>query len=441
MRLFSKACAFRLQGAMVPEGTFTLALDTCESPQWRRDRDGAVCLDIDIDRDGFVHRVARAGSTSLPDGFTAAAMDGRQVWPGFVDAHAHIDKCHTWRRAPNPDGTLLGARAAAKRDRQQVWPYDEAYRRMDFALRTALAHGTIAVRTHLDSQEGRTAPFWAAFLALRSAWADRIVLQGTLTLGIAKLAGPWGDRVADWAAENGLHLGPVVYDGPEAQQQIDRAFDLAQSRGLELDFHVDETDDAGADGLTRIAETVLARGFKGRVLCSHACSLARRSDAQAERTIALVREAGIGIISLPMTNIYLQDRKASATPRWRGITLLRELKRAGVPVALAGDNVRDAFHPYGDHDLVDVFRDAVRLGHLDLPIGDWPCAVTSTPAGMLGLGGRARIAAGTPADLVIFDGRDYTEVLARHGQGRIVLRKGREIPHDLPDYRELDPAP
>ena len=438
MTLFPIANGFRLHAAMVPDGTFSLTKHTPESFDLRRDRDGAACLDIDVDVDGLVCQVTPADTTRPPEGMILVAMRGRQVWPGLVDSHAHIDKSHTWARAPNPDGTLTGARGAAKRDRAETWQYDEAYRRMDFALRTAFVHGTIAIRTHLDSQEGRTEPCWSAFLALREAWADRIALQGTLTLGIAKLLGPWGDRVADWAATQGLRLGPVVYDGPGVQAQLDRAFELAEARGLELDFHVDETDDPEADGLTRIAETVLARDFSGRVLCSHACSLARRPEAAARATIAKVLEAGIGVISLPMTNIYLQDRDPLATPRWRGVTLLRELKAAGVAVALAGDNVRDAFHPYGDHDLLDVFRDAVRLGHLDLPIGDWPRAVTSTPAAMLGLTGRGHISAGAAADLVIFEGRDYTEVLARHGRGRIVLRAGRKIVDDLPDYRELD---
>ncbi len=425
---------------MVPDGTFLLTHGSPESFDLRRDRDGVACLDIDIGAAGIIDRVTASGTTSPPSDVPVVAMRGRQVWPGFIDAHAHIDKSHTWGRAPNPDGTLLGARGAAKHDRVRRWDYDEVYRRMDFALRAAFVHGTVAVRTHLDSQEGRTEPCWPAFLALREAWADRIVLQGTLTLGIAKLIGPWGDKVADWAAEHGLRLGPVVYDGPEAGMQIDRAFELAETRGLELDFHVDETDDPQADGLTRIADAVLARNFEGRVLCSHASSLARRSETAARETIAKVAAARIGIISLPMTNVYLQDRDPVATPRWRGITLLRELKAAGVAIALAGDNVRDAFHPYGDHDLIDVFRDAVRLGHLDLPIGDWPRAVTSIPAGMMGLARRGLISAGAAADLVIFEGRDYTEVLARHGRGRIVLRAGREIIETLPDYRELDEA-
>ena len=439
MRQIPDDSSFRLASAMVPAGTFDLTPEkSSETPC--RDTDQAACLDIDVSADGMICRVTVAGSTPLPQGMTATDLARRQVWPGFVDVHAHIDKSHTWNRAPNPDGTLLGARGAAKRDRIEVWKFEEVYRRMDFALRTARVHGTIAVRTHLDSQEGRTEPSWSAFLALRDAWQGRMIVQGTATLGIAKLMGSWGETVADWAATHGTCLGPVVYDGPELPLQISRVFDLAQSRNLDLDFHVDETDDPNADGLTQIAEAALARRFAGRILCSHACSLAKRPVVAVRETIAKLKDAGIGIVSLPMTNIYLQDRDPVATPRWRGITLLRELKAAGVPLALAGDNVRDAFHPYGDHDLLDVFRDAVRLGHLDLPIGDWPSAVTSAAAGMLGLSGHAKIAAGNPADLVIFEGRDYTEVLARHGRNRVVLRAGQVVTEPLPDYRELDPA-
>jgi hypothetical protein len=42
------------------------------------------------------------------------------------------------------------------------------------------------------------------------------------------------------------------------------------------------------------------------------------------------------------------------TPRWRGVTLLHELKAAGVPVAIASDNTRDQFYAYGDLDMLEV---------------------------------------------------------------------------------------
>ena len=33
---------------------------------------------------------------------------GSLVFPGFVDAHVHLDKTHTWHRAPNRSGTFAG---------------------------------------------------------------------------------------------------------------------------------------------------------------------------------------------------------------------------------------------------------------------------------------------------------------------------------------------
>ena len=101
------------------------------------------------------------------------------------------------------------------------------------------------------------------------------------------------------------------------------------------------------------------------------------------RTIALVAEARINIVSLPTVNLYLQDRMPDRTPRWRGVTLIKELRRAGVRVAIAGDNCRDPFHAYGDHDMVDTFRQAVRILHLDHPHGDAPALVSRVPAGIM----------------------------------------------------------
>ena len=140
-----------------------------------------------------------------------------------------------------------------------------------------------------------------------------------------------------------------------------------------------------------------------------------------------------------MCNLYLQDRAPGRTPRRRGVTLLHELAARGVPVALASDNCRDPFFAYGDHDLVEVFREAVRIGHLDRPVGAWPAAVTRTPADLMRLPEAGVIRTGAPADLVLFKARHYGELLSRPQADRIVLRAGRPIATDLPDYRELDP--
>ncbi len=39
----------------------------------------------------------------------------------------------------------------------------------------------------------------------------------------------------------------------------------------------------------------------------------------------------------------------------------------GLRVAVAGDNCRDPFYAYGDHDMLDTFTQAVKILHLDHP--------------------------------------------------------------------------
>ena len=122
-------------------------------------------------------------------------------------------------------------------------------------------------------------------------------------------------------------------------------------------------------------------------------------------TLRKLKAAGVSISSQPMCNLYLQDRQPQRTPRLRGVTLLHEMRAYGIAVALASDNTRDPFFGYGDLDLLETFTQAVRIAHLDRPIGDWPAAVARTPAAIMGLEAEAGvIRAGAKADLIICEG-------------------------------------
>jgi cytosine deaminase len=225
---------------------------------------------------------------------------------------------------------------------------------------------------------------------------------------------------------------------PEIDALFDRVLELAAERGLDVDFHCDESGDIGARSLTHLVRAVLRRKFTGRVLCGHCCSLAVQPPEAVRETLNLAAEAGISVVSLPMCNLYLQDRVPGRTPRWRGVTLLHEFAERRIPVSVASDNCRDAFYGFGDHDMLEVFREATRICHLDRPYGDWPRAVTATPAELMKVAGGGRIAAGAPADLILFEGRTWSELLSRPQANRVVIRSGRAIERRLPDYRELD---
>jgi cytosine deaminase len=158
----------------------------------------------------------------------------------------------------------------------------------------------------------------------------------------------------------------------------------------------------------------------------------------SDQTIALVKAANMGIVSLPMCNMYLQDRIADRTPRWRGITLVHELDDAGVSVALASDNCRDPFYGFGDHDLLQVFSMGTKICHLDTPYDNWIESITSRPASLMGLKDVGTISINQSADFVLFKARSYNELLSRHQSDRQVFRDGVAIDTTLPDYAELD---
>ncbi|MEM9734061.1 MAG: cytosine deaminase [Pseudomonadota bacterium] len=368
-------------------------------------------------------------------------MNGAMALPAFTDMHTHLDKGHIWPRSPNPDGTFMGALETVKEDRIAAWSAEDVRARVEFALRCAHAHGTKAIRTHLDSIPPQDDISWGVFREMREEWAGRIALQAACLVGMEGVTLPSEydtyAHTAQLVAEAGGVLGTVTYPIPDLQPRLDRFFVLAEKHHLHADFHVDETGDPSVATLRTIAETVLARGFEAPVTVGHCCSLAVQKDEEWKHTLDLVAKAGINVVSLPMCNLYLQAREPRTTPRWRGVTLVHEMVERGIAVAFASDNTRDPFYAYGDLDMLEVMREATRIAHLDHTGTDWPKAFTTTPAQICGFDERC-FEPGAPADFVLTRARSWTELFARPQADRIVVRNGHTIDRTLPDYAELD---
>ena len=89
-------------------------------------------------------------------------------------------------------------------------------------------------------------------------------------------------------------------------------------------------------------------------------------------------------------------------------------------------------------DMVEVLREATRIGHLDHTSTDWVLSVLTNPARAMAVAAPS-LAPGALADLLIFKARSWTEFFARPQSDRIVIRAGRQIARTLPDYADLDP--
>ena len=134
--------------------------------------DDLIVTDLSIEGD----KIVEGGGQDIE-------MDRSMILPCFVDMHTHLDKGHIWPRAANPDGTFDGALNTVSEDREANWSAKDVHTRMEFSLKCALAHGTRAIRTHLDSPAPQDEISWPVFTEVRADWADRIELQASSLVG------------------------------------------------------------------------------------------------------------------------------------------------------------------------------------------------------------------------------------------------------------------
>ncbi len=179
--------------------------------------------------DGRIASIEKARPNLRPS--DAIDVRGAMVFPCFVDLHSHLDKNHIWPRAGLTDGSFGAAIEAVAGDRAR-WTDREVRARMAFGIRCAYAHGTQAIRTHIDSNHAGSARDWEIFSALRDEWRGRVALQAVSIVSVAELVESGiSESIADMVAVHGGVLGASTRPIPQLEQVIETLFDLAEARG------------------------------------------------------------------------------------------------------------------------------------------------------------------------------------------------------------------
>ena len=236
-----------------------------------------------------------------------------------------------------------------------------------------------------------------------SAADQRALLNEALTAG-ADLVGGCPHL------EGGDTLGPTEF-----------FLQTATDHGVDVDLHTDETLDPTARGLAELAEMV-SSGFEHQVTASHCVSLSMQSEKEQQATAEAVAAAGIGVVALPHTNLFLQGRNQSPMPR--GLTAVAALKAAGARVAAGADNLQDPFNPVGRACPFETAGLMIMTAHA-LPHQAWE-SVSGIAADVTGLGAQT-IEAGQPADLVAARAATVREAIAFGPPDRIVWRNGQRL--------------
>lgn len=338
----------------------------------------------------------------------------RLVLPYLTEPHVHLDKCHTVDRLPAVGGDLHAAIAAQYEDKQN-WTDDDVRARASRGLAELAAAGCRLIRSHVDwevmpdPEQGPLA--WSVLTEMVTDSPMNLSVQLAPLVSPAQLTSPGiTNAIARQAAGVKGALGCFIYAQPERKHAVEEMFRAADAYGLPLDFHVDEGLDPDLDGLELIADTALALRFEGPVLCGHACNLMNFHGDTCQRVLDKVARAGLSVVTLPTTNLYLQGR-STGTPDRRGLTRIKELRQAGVNVVVGTDNVRDAFCPIGKHDPLTALAQTCLAAHLDPPLGDWLPLVTTGATTALGHD-PVFIDGARVTDLIAFDAPSPSELLA-----------------------------
>ncbi|AHH97350.1 amidohydrolase family protein [Kutzneria albida] len=373
--------------------------------------------------DGRIAAVGEPGT--LPAAAQWLDLRGYLLLPAPAEPHAHLDKALTLTAAPNPSGDLAGAIEAWQRYSPRM-QHEDIVARATEAVLLSLSHGATAVRSHVDVNSAVGLRCLEALLAVREAVRGQLDLQLVALTGIPVTGAAGADNLA--LLRGALELGADVvgacpYLDPDPEQCHRICLELAAEFGVPIDLHTDETIDPQVLTLPYFAELVASTGFPHGATASHCVSLGVQDPEVAQDVAERVAAAGIAVVCLPQTNLYLQARACPSAPP-RGLTALRALLAAGATVAGGGDNVQDPFNQAGRGDPLETASLLVTAGHL-LPEQAYTAISTSARAAM-GLP-EVRVAAGFPAELMAIRASTVGEAVAGASPDRIVLHRGRVV--------------
>ena len=366
--------------------------------------------------DGCIAAVAPAGSLSTPAG-ASIACNGALVSPSFVDGHVHLDKTLLGLPLiPHRPGATVAERIRNEKDLRRTLPLS-IEERGGRLIEQVVAFGTGALRTHVDIDTEVGLSGLEAVLRLKERYRSVIDIQVVAFPQSGILRDPGTADLLDAAMAAGAELvgglDPAGIDG-DMGGHLDAVFAIAGRRGVGVDIHLHDPGPLGAFELRDIAARTLATGLGGCVAVSHAYALGAIDDVEFGRTAAALAGAGVAI----MTN----------APGTGPMPPVLRLKDAGVTVFAGSDNIRDAWWPYGDGDMLD--RAAV-IGYRQGLFTDDELAhafamVTVLPAEVLARPDYG-LAVGDAADLVLLPSAGVAEAVLDQPRARTVLKRGRIV--------------
>jgi cytosine deaminase len=282
----------------------------------------------------------------------------------------------------------------------------------------AAAFGTTRMRCHVDIDNEVGLAGVEELLELRETLRARLDVQLVAFPQSGILSSPGTAELMKAAVRAGVEviggLDPAGIDGDVAGH-LDVVFGLAERLGAPVDLHLHDQGELGAFELLEIARRTQALGLGGRVTVSHAYALGELDETSLAKTASALAQAGVAIMT--------------TAPGATAMPPVKRLLAEGVLVFTGSDNVRDAWSPLGNGDMLE--RTAIvayRQGLATDP--DLALAfsmATDRAAAALGLDSDYGLREGAVADLVAVRASGIPEAVAAHPPRELVLKGGSVV--------------
>jgi cytosine deaminase len=350
---------------------------------------------------------------------------GRLVSPGLVESHFHLDKALILDRCEPPKDRRATDHMKRTAAIKHTFTEEDVYARASATLEQCLLNGVTHMRTHVEVDPNVGLRGYAAIERLVRDYAWGIDLQVCVFLqeGWTNVPGAEANVVA--ALKRGAQAvgGAPRYDtnGPG---QIERIFALAREFDVDVDIHLDFGHTTHDMNIFQVCDLTDRLGWGGRVTAGHGTKYSCLPlDALGQRMAA----SGVALAVLPATDLFNMARHQDHSVI-RGVTDANALIAQGANCSISTNNVMNPFTPYGDCSLVriaNMYANVLQRG-TERELTDCFEMLTARPARIL----RRKdygIAAGNPADLVVWNAKTPAEVIATVAQPVMGFKRGRRL--------------
>jgi cytosine/creatinine deaminase len=375
--------------------------------------------------DGYITEIAAAGGSTTDEQTLDA--EGKLLIPGLVDPHIHLDKALLLTRYPAVEGTFTEALHQTLQAKAE-YTITDIQTRAEKILQRAIAFGTTAMRTHVEVDPILQLKSITALGSLKQKYAWGINLQLAIFAqeGITNQPGTV-DLLKKAMEMGGDVIGSAPYVDPQPKKNIRLVFDLAQEFNCDVDFHLDFIDDDAPLLLPVVIEETLKRNWQNRVCLGHMTKLAGLTPAELTALIPSLQEAGIAILALPATDLYMMAREDTHNVR-RGVAPIDQLAESGVKVGLATNNVQNLFTPFGDGDLLKICTLLAQVLQLGTTASHQLCLdmATSKAAEAIGINNYG-VAVGKVGDLVLLETDSVSSAIGTAPLNRTTIKSGQIV--------------